>query len=1033
MQQVNRNNIGRFVQTQKFGMGRLIDATAQGALVRYFRAPGRSPYVDYLHSFGEVSLATPAVHARAYVYDGNRWETGRIEGTHPADADKFIIAFPNNKGVILGQASFDLRWSRPITDPFDILLGAGGDSPLVYEARLGILSEWSRQHAMSLGVQGLVLNPVELHRHQLAVVRRVAADSVQRYLIADEVGLGKTIEAGALVSQYIASHPKSQVLILVPDHLQQQWSTELFKRFRIDRRFDHRLHICSYTDSTSWPNVHTDFLVIDEAHHITSTGPLPASDRARIVELAHSANALLLLSATPVRSNEAGFLDLLYLLDPTHYHPTQLAEFKRRVELRDQFALIYQTLTHDIDEFDMSLYIEQLSKLLPDDSTLIDLLTVATAANDDSRPSVVMRIREHLSETYRLHHRLLRTRRSAETGARFAVRGRTRSRPFTLEVDDSTDQLRSQLLDSLRDKLAAAIEEGYIDHIDGTSILRDVASRCGSLPGALSVLVGPRDQAPEHWRAMLDYVDVDVIDQWRRLIDDIGGSAKVTLGDLGRVLSDATISRGVSRAVVFSAFTESAQAVATELVTRWGTGRIASHLSTNCEDENVAEVARWVADGPCSVLVCDASAEEGINLQHADVLIHIDLPWESFRVEQRIGRCDRHASTRLGPVPSAVVIYGNQPYSSAWFGFLADGCNVFSRSVSSLQYVLSDTEEALHLAVIHGGARALEGAIEHQASLLASEQTRIVAQDTLDSDNPTGSSDIDTFLIESDDNSTLTDALTVWFKSVGTKLRYIAPGVVQLQRRPRPQVAPELEIVIDQYTEQPLALERSSAVQGGWQILRAGHALVDAIAEYLKQTDHGVAFAFMRPLPGQYPPKVIIRTDYLVSFCADNTLYTVADHLNLGAWLRQLLRELAPTMVESVYMACDGTEDINPAFRRAYDKQQGDRNLISRPDLFTRLTNDVDWSGMCVTGMEYSRRILGIRQSIVTQAHRGAKLLRGQVERHISSERAREIAGLPSMYSEWQGLADSLPNELETQFTVLGCGAVFAVDPEMLG
>ena len=130
MQQVNRNNIGRFVQTQKFGMGRLIDVTAQGALVRYFRAPGRSPYVDYLHSFGEVSIATPAVHARAYVYDGNRWETGRIEGTHPADADKFIIAFPNNKGVILGQASFDLRWSRPITDPFDILLGAGGGESL---------------------------------------------------------------------------------------------------------------------------------------------------------------------------------------------------------------------------------------------------------------------------------------------------------------------------------------------------------------------------------------------------------------------------------------------------------------------------------------------------------------------------------------------------------------------------------------------------------------------------------------------------------------------------------------------------------------------------------------------------------------------------------------------------------------------------------------------------------------------------------------------------------------------------------------
>jgi ATP-dependent helicase HepA len=146
------------------------------------------------------------------------------------------------------------------------------------------------------------------------------------------------------------------VLVLAPDHLRQQWAAELLDRFRTDEYGAAWIRIRSHADETTWPDEPVHLLVVDEAHHMTRTGTLSSTATQRVTQLAHEAEALLLLSATPVRSNEAGFLDLLHLLDPEHYQPDQLEDFVRRVELRDHLALTYQALVPDIDEFDLSLY-----------------------------------------------------------------------------------------------------------------------------------------------------------------------------------------------------------------------------------------------------------------------------------------------------------------------------------------------------------------------------------------------------------------------------------------------------------------------------------------------------------------------------------------------------------------------------------------------------------------------------------------------------------------------------------------------------
>lgn len=1031
------DDVGRFVRTAALGVGRLVDLTNDVARVRYFQAPGRSPYVEQAHPPSEVSTATLATHTRAYLHDGRRWRIGRVDGVHPQDPSKYLIAFPNAEGAVLPMESFDVRWHVPISDPFDVLEALGGDSPVVYEARLDLLGEWSRQRAAATGVEGLVLGSVELHRHQLAVVRRVAADPIQRYLLADEVGLGKTIEVGALISQVLARRPNSRILVLAPDHLRQQWAAELLDRFRTDRYADAWLRIRSHTDDSTWPDQPVDLLVVDEAHHVTRTGALPATARHRIVQLAHEAEALLLVSATPVRSNEAGFLDLLHLLDPEHYRTDQLAEFVRRVELRDHLALTYQALTPDIDGFDLSLYAGELTNLFPDDLTLSSLLAEATGADDLVRPAAVARVRDHLSETYRLHHRLLRTRRASEAGATFAVRGRKRAVPFTLEVSDPTDQLRSQLLDSVRLHLTAATEQGALDQDTAVEAFREVAARCGSLPQALLPLAGAanEDSCSTAWRMVQKLVEPEAVVGWRQLIHDIHDAHVVIVQELGEVLSRATVARGVTRAVITSAFTESAEAIADEISRRWGPDRVAIHATTHSRDENSAEAGRWTSDGPCSVLVCDAGAEEGINLQTAELLIHVDLPWESFRVEQRIGRCDRHAPPNLGPIPSAVVTFGDQQYAAGWFEFLADGCEVFSRSVSSLQYVLADTERSVQKAALMDGAHVLAESLDTQASTLAVEQTRIIAHDALDSignsSAPEGE-DSDDIVLASDRSSTLTNSLLAWLDGVGANVRRISPGVVRLERKPRPQVPFELELALAPFVETPLAVQRTAAVARTIPVLRAGHAMVDAVATHLRHSDRGVAFALFRPARGQWPPVVVLRTDFLVSVAPAETFVAEVDALALRSWMSQLLRELMPPIVETIVMTSDGAEVTHPALRQPYDTQRGDLNLSSRPELFDRLTAHIDWPATCASAMESSRALLAQRPTVTERPQSGAAALRARIERRIDRERSRELAGLLNSGLELRRIVDIVPEHFDTQVEVLGCGVIFVGDPARL-
>lgn len=1020
---VGPENLGRFVTGPNgLGVGRLEAVDGAVARVSYFRCPAPEPYIEHEMRLEELRSADLSVHTRVYLHDGGRWRIGRVDGVHPQRPGYYLIAFPNSQGEVLSETDFEVRWSEPIEDPFEILGARGGESPTVYEVRLAFLAGWHRQRSLSRGVEGLFLGAVELHDHQLTVVRRVADDSVRRYLLADEVGLGKTIEAGALVLQYLRQSSNARVMVIAPDHLRQQWIDELVERFHIDDFGSAWVGVEAHGDPDSWPDDPIDLLVVDEAHHLTraGTGSIDALDR--LATIAGNAKEVLLLSATPVRSNEVAFLDLLHLLDPVHYAREDLASFARRVELRDQLALTYQALTPDLDGFDLSLFADTLESIFPEDSELRTLLRAACECSDAERPEWISRTRAHLSETYRLHHRLLRTRRSVELNQTFRVRGRKRGRPFTLDVEDESDTLRAELLEAFRLHLVAREEAGDISRDLALDEFRTLGTSCGSMPQAVLAVAESESIAGEWLR-----------ENGRWWLDELHSSAELVTDRLADLIVDVALARTSGKVVVVSAFTEASSAVAAAVGHRRGEARVARHLATDSREQNADAVARWLTDDNCVVLVCDVSAEEGINLQAADLIIHLDLPWEAIRLEQRIGRCDRHAEQRSAPVASAVVIYGDQRYASEWFEFLADGCGVFDRSVSSLQHVLAATERAVQYEVLIKGPEAFTSDLSEHAESLRSEAQRVAAHDSLDAvevDHSEANRELRTL----DGDGAFAESMVRWFEGVGGKVRRPSPGVVEFSGKRRLQVPFSLEAGIAPWVNSALATHRPVAVERALPILRAGHGLVDLVAEFLGNDDRGVAYACFRPAKGHWPPTPIFRSDFLVLAGDHERLAERAGLLGVETWVRQVIEEALPPVVETIHLFSNGEEVTHPAATRPYSKASGDRNLGSRPEMFDRLTIGMDWEQLCIAIQPLARRVLDQRQSVRSRPASASALVRQQIVSRDRRLRARFAAGLDAEGNGQLGdLTEAVPEMLEVAIKTLGCGVTIIADPHRAG
>jgi ATP-dependent helicase HepA len=277
-----------------------------------------------------------------------------------------IYSARNSAGETKDIHEIDLNCFVQFTTPQQRLFSGQLDKNKNFDLRVRTMLHLHRLQQSK--VAGLLGSRTSLLPHQISIASDVARRHAPRVLLADEVGLGKTIEAGMILHHQLHTGQSSRVLILVPDSLIHQWLVEMLRRFNLsfsifdqervnsmledgyENPFDAEQRILclisllsesaiilEYVASTHW-----DMLIVDEAHHLTWSEEESSQKYQCVQQLADHCESILLLTATPEQVGLESHFARLRLLDPARFHDLQ--SFKEEQKGYQQLNNLVQPL-----------------------------------------------------------------------------------------------------------------------------------------------------------------------------------------------------------------------------------------------------------------------------------------------------------------------------------------------------------------------------------------------------------------------------------------------------------------------------------------------------------------------------------------------------------------------------------------------------------------------------------------------------------------------------------------------------------------
>jgi ATP-dependent helicase HepA len=858
---------------EDLGTAKLLEADDQEAAIEFFDSPAVEGRITRTVASANVIRRTLGANTRIYHFDSDeyRWRVGRVLDDGDDDA---LIRFANKSDRVVSHTQLFVRWRRPISDPTVFLSHQVTETPQYADARSGFLSSYIEQRAAAGGISALLSSTIELETHQIRVVRRVLNDASQRHLLADEVGLGKTIEAGVIIRQAVLDDPKThRIVVIAPASLIHQWHAELAKRFGLRDLIDDSvlIHSLQDTDAIEESLTGATMLVVDEAHHLTALGDESAVRTYAVVSRhARSVDRLLLLSATPALRNEVGFLRMLHLLDPVVYRLEDEAAFKSKIAHRQSLAEAVAFLNPQ-NVLSLDPVLDDLALKLPTDAQLQALITALRVQlmtfpdpEDPGLEHAILQLRAHLSETYRLHRRILRNRRK---GLRFITPERRGSDSLTVQgwqarrIESMVEDWR---LDALAHSSGNAASAGEL-----ADFYLGMVSAFVEDPRKLQPICDARLRTIAAEPGMFRFREEPLL--LKRIRDSVADESWLR----GRLdtLTDAVqkLVSNSKKVVVFCAEESTADAVSSHLMS----SRIAAVRHSIDSDEEDSWRG-FHSDTKVKVIVCGPTAEEGLNLQGGErAVVHFDLPLAPNRIEQRIGRVDRYGAGST--IRSTVLLDEGSGLQLGWYTLLDKGLGVFSRSIASLQYLLEDEFQRLTSVLFRNGSECFDILLAEYSGpdgKVTRELQLLDQQDALDELSPSADSHSEALEEADGDWRPIRKAVTHW--AVGTLLfdQVLERDTVDIRapdppyrfRYQRPKSGPATLIPLAGFlydfigaldveapeasSQQPLShkysAHRKTAVARGARVLRYGDVFIEALKTFSDTDDRGRSFGIWR-------------------------------------------------------------------------------------------------------------------------------------------------------------------------------------------
>jgi ATP-dependent helicase HepA len=1027
-------------------IGKLTETVGDVAVVEYFRST--SERIRRRVRLNSIRPITLQKQTRCYLWseENQFWQAGRIGGRDELD-HTYEVNLPNNRARYVSESEIYVRCNLPIDDPIETLILKSHETPFFHDRRFAFVQCLTRQRSAAHGMTGLLSSSITLYPHQVEVARRVLEDPVQRFLLADEVGLGKTIEAGIVLRQYLLDDPVKRVVVLAPKNLTEQWEHELEEKFHISD-FGDRVYVGSSDELVSLRELKdTDeigLLIVDEAHHIAagahSPDPLIRKRFDACQQLAYHTKCLLLLSATPVLNNEKDFLAMLHLLDPATYRLEDVAAFRERVNKRQEVGRTLLSFREGAAPFVLKTSLNRLRALFPDDEPLHLLLSElqqlfqSNEIDSNQQTSLVRTIRTHVSDTYRLHRRMLRNRReSVQLPSRLdAARAASELKEEYddddrgLKVHELIDEWRVRASDigvRLRNEQDNSAEKrerelqrifiillrasgtwlGVLEKVLRVRLCQISASTLATefSPNDLELLTGSPlfDGEVELLSAMLDIV--------RQPAED---ADRVQL--LVEILRRLQASR--TKAVVFTSFESSHDEILRRLKGAYGDVAVASHDAHRLRTEVEVDVERFHDDPNCFVLVSDFSGEEGRNLQFADWLIHFDLPWSPNRLEQRIGRLDRIGRNRSVQTRTLLGPDGEDTLYEVWYRMLKEGLGIFERSIASLQFYIEEKLQVLEKTLFQTGATGLLQIIPLMREEIKAEELKINEQNALDEIDALeeDASQYYAALSKYDEqHEHIRKAYEDWVCAVldfRCSRDNSEPDLLTYYARPNTMVP--RDILVDQFA-QVLAVPGTynrvtSSKRTGVSLYRIGEPFTDSLARYVRWDDRGQAFAMWRHEQGWNSDEgsewMGFRLNYVVEANLDDASALLAEDGLSSQALSRRADALFPPFMETIYLDISMREVGDASLLKVLERPYSKRSLPTRDyslddnrlPMIERLVGIDMWQVLCREARNSSESLLRSRHSFRSALEQFAARAEREIARRVEQLRLRSTLQL---------------------------------------
>ena len=895
--------VGDLVCSSNFsGIGKLlsVDHKSNEGVVGFFESPISSEC--RLKAVDVALLESAQLYEESIVYCQDRasgiWRRGRYAGPRPGNRHLVIFrAGGDQQEVDIDQLNCLNIGPGELLDPAAFLAARSNDAPYFCSLRHDFLSAYIEQRAACRSISSIPSSSVELEPHQIAVVRRVLQDPIPKYLLADEVGLGKTIEAGMIIREHVLEKKhNSRVLITVPAALIEQWRDELSGRFHLSELLASQaepqrlIRICSHEQVNSvlkgWlPTL----LVVDEAHQIAPWAwdqQFAVRERFRaLAEGCQVALVVLLLSGTPLNGNEKNFLAMLHCLSPEAYELSQegVRRFTTQIAERELVGGWYSALTPSNSNAALEHILQSLVSKFPDDPSLQSLVNETLPLVDffaeqsgDLRMQAVQTLRRYIGEHYRLHQRMLRNRRESQQLAWLfpGLAGLKRSYWPLAEKMPSLDLLleayRSQASRD-PDDFQAMNAEVYLQWVDDLLVSPLLVGRRASQ--IIQRLSGSLKQAEQEF------------------LDDISQQALHEQVDKDNCLIESLrnwlAEHKNGKAVVFC-----------------GVEEVAQHIFTLLAFELDVAVERYIPErelrfirpvNSVRVLVCDQRGEDGLNLHGGQrIAVHYSLPRSFSRIEQRLGRLNRYSANLVGvrPVESLALLPANDGLIRRWIDVLDLSVGIFNNTVASLQYVLEEHLESTWKTVASSGDEALlrsATGLSGDDGLLVRERRRVKVQEELLAldDEVSEAKDFAEQIANADDSAEEQAKRMCAWMTKGLSFNF--EGDLQSPFRLRFAVEGSREgtkTLVDVQTfvatcltgidpksgnppaTAPMSVSRTQvAGQSGVYPFRYGQPFVDSVYNLITVDSRGATSAFLRILEkgNLSAPKIFFRLNWLVT------------------------------------------------------------------------------------------------------------------------------------------------------------------------